>query len=189
MNIRDKITRAMMREGLPDAGAGVRELMAEMPEERRDSVSKECQYMAACGLLAAVMVNNRNHGKKFLYRPTALLGDAGSMEVCESTVLRILEMPLSMKELRYTMASATGTNAPRRMISSMVENLTLAGAVVQAPGGSVKYPRYVRAGHCATGIELDAVMVAWARLPWVGDGVGARRQGLVPRWLQARPGE
>lgn len=194
MIIRDKITLAMKREGLPESGIGVRELVAEMPDETKTSVSKECGLMADCGLLTFERVQNGRHGWKFIYRPTEMLLRAGTFQVCEETVIALLVAPMNLKELRYAMTSATGTSAPRRQISSMVDDLALAGKIVCAQGGTARYPRYVQAGYCGSGIELDVVAAAWARLPWTGearvlDGVGARRQGSMPRWLQPRPGE
>lgn len=163
MSIRDKIIKLFASGRVSGDEVGVRELMNKMPGELRASVSKECRYMEAMGLLSSERANNWHHGKRFLFKPTQLLLDCGTLAFHADTLARILSVPMTNKDLRYALTSACGKKIGKREIQATLEELIGVGRVTRAPGGSAKYPRYVRKGMCVTGSELVAVAAAWAR--------------------------
>lgn len=180
MNLRDRIMK-LFRGGIHDGrDVDVALLMSKLPGTLRASVSKECQHMIRLGLLTGTRVKDWNHGKKSFYTPLPLLLDGGNMPFDAATISRLLVRPMTVKDLRYAIRSSCGQTVTASQVKRMLASL--GDIVTRAPGGSVKYPRYVIAASGEGGVTLGDVARAWAGLP--GAWAGGVRKSNELRWRQ-----
>lgn len=162
--IGDKIIRAFRSGAVSGDSAGVKEIMRVIPGgDNRPSVSKECRYLAALGILRDESIANGNHGRRYVFYPTKLLADSGELAPSTATMKRLLAVPMTFKDLRYAMRLACGTRVHRDRVLELVEELLKSGAVVREPGASVQYARFALAKN-GGGNALAAVAQAWARM-------------------------
>lgn len=180
MNLRDRITK-LFKAGIhtgrdPRAGVDVKLMLSRMPGALRASVSKECQQMIRLGLLVGTRVPDWNNGKKYFYSPTPLLLEGGAMPFDASTVTVLLRLPMTVKDLRYAIRSVCGVEVTAGQVQRIL--LGMGANIVSAPGGSVKYPRFIAAASdSASGVSLAQVARAWAR---AGATCAVRRSNEQP---------
>ena len=163
MTVRKNIVR-VFQDGKPRL---VRELLELMPDGvNRPAVSKECQYLAALGLLTATRVVNWHHGKCYRFTPNDRLLAPWMAFHKEAVVETIMNAPrpVSNRDIRLVLAVVCSEKVTRRMVQAELDVLEARGSIVLS-GQSTRYPRYTMPSR---------EVAAWRRL---GDALCAAARG------------